>query len=551
MLSNDDSTTSDFGGLPKSLVDESFLLFLLDKWRISSGEHRGEQYSFRERPFMYDIANDTHKLIVVLKSAQCGVTELFTAKAVHRLISRKGNVLYSFPALQQLRQLVGARIRPAIEQNPWLFKMVTGALNLEQIQIGQNTLYFRGVQNRRQMITVDVSELYVDELDTAVLEATKSGFGNVLYTLKKRLGAASDPREFYFSTPSFSGMGIHAEFAGDDSNPGTDQREWVVKCRYCGTHQEITWDDNVLDKNEGKSGLTTYAPDVHRLCHKCHTDFTAEDVLKGRWVAKRPELSKLAHGYHISKLMNAAPDLNQMMLDSRNPLKEQEFRCSDLGIPFEPKGSKITDDVLELARNQVSYVMSNTSHKPTFIGVDVGRVLHAMVGEPTPDDKIKVLWAGEVTGWNDLDDLMKRMRVRFGIVDAQPGGLEQKQFCEARRGRMMAAYYPTYLETTKEIFKDRDEIIIHLNRTLIMSMVIQSFFNQKVILPLDIRGVKDFYRMMKAPVKATQEDGNGNMRTFFPPTKIADHYFHAFVYLMGAIARRPKEVVFIPHGVHY
>lgn len=533
------------------LLEESFLLFLLDKWNISSGESRGEHYSFKDRPYLFEIANDDFWFQVIRKSAQCGITELYMARALHRLMYQRGNILYTFPALQQLRQLVGARTRPAIEGNPTIYSKVTGALNLEQIQIGNNTLYFRGVQNRRQIITVDVSVLFVDELDTAVLEATKGGFGNVLYTLEKRLGASKDPRKYYFSTPSFSGMGIDAEYAGDDTNPGSDQREWVVKCRFCGKQQEVTWDDNVVDYNSGKHGLQVYVPDVHRVCSGCKEELSAEDVVNGRWVAKKPSRSDACHGYHVSKLMNAAPNLNQMWLDSLNPMKEQEFRCSDLGIPFEPKGSKLTDDVLELARNSANYVIHTSTRDPNCIGVDVGRVLHATVGHHLPDGKIKVIWAGEVPSWDELGQVMNRFNIRFGIVDAQPGGLEQKEFCLAHKGRMLAAYYPSYMETTKDVFKDKDEVIIHINRTLVMSMVLQAFFNNQVLLPMDIRSVRDYYKMMKAPVKATQEDATGNMRTYFPPTSVADHYYHSFVYLMAAIEKRPKDIIFIPRGVFY
>jgi hypothetical protein len=547
-MSEESSKSSAFTAIPQELINESFLLFLLEEWQISSGESRGDKYSFKERPYLLQVAQDDFWFQVILKSAQCGITELMVARAIHRLKSWKGNILYAFPALSQLRQLVGARVRPAIESNTNLYPLVSGALNLEQIQIGKNTLYFRGVQNRRQMITVDASELYIDELDTAVLEANKNNFGNVLYTLEKRLGAAKDPRKFYFSTPSFSGMGIHAEYAGDDTNPGSDQREWIVRCRLCGKEQPIDWEYNVIDRNQAKTGLSVYVPDVHRVCSACHEEFSAEDVMSGRFVSMKPDLSNICHGYHISKLMNANPNLNQMWMDSLNPMKEQEFRCSDLGIPFEPKGSKLTDDVLELARNSSKHVVHNSSSDYTYMGVDVGRVLHTTIGVPTPDGKIKVLWAGEVPSWSELDAVMKRYNVRFGITDAQPGGLEQKEFCQAHPGRMMAAYYPTYLEATKDVFKDRDEVIIHVNRTLVMSMVIQAFFNNQVLLPVDIRSVKDYYKMMKAPVKATQDDGKGNMRTYFPPVKMADHYFHSFVYLMSAIEKRPKDVIFIPRG---
>lgn len=542
---------SSLNQLQDDLIKESFLIFLLEKWLISSGESKGEKYSFKERPYMLGIAQDDFWFQVILKSAQCGITELMAARALHSVAYRKRNILYAFPALSQLRQLVGARIRPAVETNPELFRKVTGALNLEQIQLSGNTLYFRGVQNRRQMISVDVSELYVDELDQAVLEASTNNFGNVLYTLEKRLGASKRAKKYYFSTPSFSGMGIHAQYAGDDTNPGSDQREWLVTCRFCAKEQEITWDDNIIDRNENSSGIAEYKPDVRRVCAGCHNEFSAEDVMSGRWVQKKPHLSEICHGYHISKLMNPNPDLNQMMLDSMNPTKEQEFRCSDLGVPFEPKGSKITDEILELARNSSKHVLAQMSQEPTMMGADIGRVIHVVIGVPTPKNEIKVLWAGEVKNWEELDRTMKRFNVRFGVIDAQPGGLEQKEFAMSHPGRILAAYYPTYLEKEKDVFKDRDEVIIHVNRTLVMSMVIQAFFSNRVLLPVDIKTVKDFYKMMKSPVKATQEDTNGNMRTYFPPTRVPDHYFHAFVYLLAAIEKRPHDTIFLPKGLFW
>lgn len=537
--------------ITERLVKESFFIFLLEKWLISSGESRGDKYSFRERPHLLTIAQDTFPFQVVRKSAQCGVTELFAARAIHTVISERKNILYAFPAASQLKQLVGARIRPSVENNPYLFSKVTGALNLEQFNLNNNTVYFRGVQNRRQIITMDVSELYVDELDTAVLETSKNqAFGDILYTLEKRLNAAANPKKFYYSTPSYSGVGIDAQYTGDDTNPGSDMNEWIVKCRYCNKEQMLDWDLNIIDKNQHLSRSQDYVPNVFRVCSACKNEFSAADILGGRYVPQRPQLSSICHGYHISKLMNPSPNLNQMMLDSQNPMKEQEFRCSDLGIPFEPKGSKLTDDILELARQSSEHVSIYRTQDPTYFGTDVGKVLHTQVGVKTPDGKIKVLWAGELRSWAEHDDLIKRMNCRGGIIDAQPNGLEQKEFAAKYPYKVKLAYYPAYLETTKDICKDKDDMIIHINRTLTMSMVIQAFFNNMVLLPKDIRDIKDYYKMMKAPVKAQQEDVHGNMRTFFPPTRIIDHYYHAFVYLLVALESQPRDIIFIPRMLY-
>ena len=63
----------------EKLLDESFFIYLLEKWKISSGEHLGKKFSFVNRPYMVEYAKDMHPFKVTMKSAQCGISELNVA----------------------------------------------------------------------------------------------------------------------------------------------------------------------------------------------------------------------------------------------------------------------------------------------------------------------------------------------------------------------------------------------------------------------------------------------------------------------------------------
>ena len=137
----------------------------MEKWKISSGELSGQPFSLRDRPFLMGMIKDDFPFIVQLKSAQSAISEMAIARAIHKLIKQKGNIIYTFPAGEQLQQFVDARPRNAIIQNSYLQSKVTGSLNLKKFAINHNHLYFRGAQNRRQMISVDASSLFADEVD--------------------------------------------------------------------------------------------------------------------------------------------------------------------------------------------------------------------------------------------------------------------------------------------------------------------------------------------------------------------------------------------------
>ena len=519
----------------EELISENFLVFLLEKWKISSGEQLGEPYSFKERPYMLEIAKDNFWFQVIQKSAQCGISELEVAKAVFETVHEKRNVLYTFPASEQMQQFVDARARNAITTNEYLSNFVTGSLNLKKFSLNYHQIYFRGVQKRRQMISVDVSSLKLDEADEYE-DGTVS-------TLEKRLGAAKEPRKTIFSTPTFHGIGTSLYYFGSEAvkEKGSDQRVWTIKCESCGRwNEDLIWTENVIDLNKNDEKFSYYEPNVVVICRFCKKLLNRLSS-NAEWVAKVPSNSTHCHGYHISKLFSPVANLNQMYLDSQNPIKEQEFYNSDLGLPYEPKGSRITDEALNKCRGH--HLLVKKTMLPSFCGVDIGNKIHAISAQWDDNGKIKVVNVSELDDWLDLPYYYKDMNCKSMVIDMNPDKEQAIDF-QKKFDNVFLAYFSQHLERSPEqCSKNLDDYTVGIHRTLMMMVVSDMIYEKNIILPMDIKTVRDFYEHMKSPIKAKKEDIKGDWVTFYPKTKNPDHFYFAMLYLLISMQLRQRPAI--------
>jgi len=519
----------------ETLLREDFFIFLLERWRISSGEHQGEKFSFKDAPCLVEIARDDHPFQVTVKGAQCRMSELMMAFAIWRACHHKGNILYTLPAGEQMQQFVDARTRNAVLTNEELQKAVTGSLNLKKFSLNNNQIYFRGVQKRRQIITVDASILIADEID-AYEEGT-------LYTLTKRLGAAKNPIRRYFSTPSFHGTGISLFYYGSEAQGerGSDQRVWTIKCECCGKWNEnLIWGENTVDVNQSLNKLSNYQPDIQVICRYCKEPLNRLSA-NAEWVAQITANSNYCHGYHVSKLFFPTSNLNQIAVDIKNPLKEQEVYNSDLGLPYEPKGSRLTDEIINNARGNHLILIQNKLS--CVIGADKGNKIHAVTGIRDENDKIKIISAAELDSMDEFKLYCDDMSAKTVVIDANPDKNEGVDFQEEREG-VWLAFYMQYLETKSDkIAIHHDEQVVHIHRTLMMQIVSDVICEKELLLPIDIKRVRDFHEHLKAPIKAMKQNEKGDWITFYPRTKNPDHYYHAILYMLTALMLKQKPAV--------
>lgn len=517
------------------LVKREFYIFLFEKWLISSGEHAGEKFSIKDTPCLEEVVKDTFPFQVMLKSAQSRISEIHIAKAIHHCISKKGNILYSFPAGEQMQQFVDARPRPAIENNPWLFDFVTGSLNLKKFSLNDNSLYFRGAQKRRQMISIDVSVVFADEI--AEYEE------GVINLIQKRLGAAKEPERYYFSTPKFSGADISLFYYGDETQKerGSDQRVWCIKCAHCNKYNEdLIWEENVVDLNHGNVKFSHYQPDTIVVCRHCKKPLNR--LSAGEWIAKHPKNSDYCHGRHVSKLFFPTSNLNEMMLDSKNSVKEQEFWNSDMGLPYEVKGARLTDAVINSCRGPYTLQHKNTTTE-CFVGTDIGNKIHTVISTLDENNRIKILLAKDVNSWAELHTVHRDFNVTCHVIDMNPDKDEAIEF-QGIHDNVYLSYFKQSLENGSTLFEEEEENIIPTHRTLIMSRVLDMFHDKDFVLPMDIATVRDFHSHLTSIVKALKQDDKNNWVSWYPKMGKPDHYFFAILYNLIATQLKPKPSIF-------
>lgn len=518
------------------LAIEHFHIFLYERWLISSGEHAGEPFTIKDAPCLEEIVRDVFPYQVTLKSAQSRISEIHIAKAIHHCIAKKGNILYSFPAGEQMQQFVDARPRPAIEGNSYLFGFVTGSLNLKKFSLNHNSLYFRGAQKRRQMISIDVSVVFADEI--AEYEE------GVINIIQKRLGAASDPERYYFSTPKFTGSDIALFYYGDEvqKERGSDQRVWCIKCDSCNKYNEdLIWEENVVDLNNKDIKFSHYTPNTIVVCRYCRKPINR--LGPGIWVAKVPKNSDYCHGRHVSKLFFPTSNLNEMMIDSKNPVKEQEFWNSDMGLPYAVKGSKLTDAVIDACRG--NHQMRTSTEIECFAGTDIGSKIHTVISTYDENGRIKILLAKEVDNWGELEYVHRDFNINCHVIDMNPDKDEAIEF-QDKHPEVYIAYFKQALETSSILYEEeiQKDNVIAVHRTLIMSRCLDMFHDKDFVLPLDIAVVRDFYEHLKATTKALKQDNVGNWIAFYPKMNKPDHYFFALVYNLIATQLKPKPSIF-------
>jgi len=515
-------------------VKTKFLYWLLEHWLISSGEAKGVKYNFNNRPYLLAIAQDNDNYRITQKSSQCGMSELETARMVFHLDTQRANALYVHPSQEAMRLFVNGRIKPALEDNPYLQKKIGNIFNTEQLKFRAsdvrgrqtaNIAYFSGARERRQMITKDVSHLYIDEYD----EMDQQN----IYTLEKRLDNAADPYKSFFSTPTIPGYGINHKFLQD-----SDQKFWLVKCRHCSTEQYLQWEENILNFYDAP------VDDAVFRCKRCHNEITDEDRLNGRYVNFRT-YGFLASGYHVSKLMDIRFKANFFLVNGLDPSKQEEFYKSDLGEPFEPSGNKVTSEDLDSSCYEGQFL--GRSDTPTTCGVDVGDKLHYTISQHNAGISYKI--AMGTCNWQELHSILATYNVMRMVIDVNPERTKAKEFAKHYPFRVFLADYNSKDHLYKHQAGSFERISV--NRTEIMTMVIESVKAGTRKIPVATKHkYKEYYEHMKVPIRSLRKNKTtGEMEAYFPKTGKPDHYFHAECYDLLAGLLMSSQVTVHRRGI--
>ena len=123
---------------------------------------------------------------------------------------------------------------------------------------------------------------------------------------------------------------------------------------------------------------------------------------------------------------------------------------------------------------------------------------------------------------------MKRFSVRRCVIDALPEIHATRAFAQRHRGRVWLNYFQ---ESQRGSYRwDREEGIVHENRTETLDASRQVIRDGKVILPRHSRLVEEFADHLAADAKRPVEDEQTGARSYRYIRTGVDHFSLAFTY---------------------
>lgn len=518
----------------------------------------GRPFDLRRHPFLVDIYKCIAREQAYMKAGQVGMSELLISYALHAADQRQATALYVFPTDTHVSDFSRARLGPALEASPYLDGIVVGgsppadsplaggkakrrrgADRVTLKRVRDRFVYLRGGQvspdgQAAQLKSIDADVLILDEIDEMDARAPSIA--------EKRLGHSQIGEIRWCSTPSSAGVGIHAIW-GD-----SDRRQWMVRCHHCGGWQTLTIQDVVVEWDDLERPTRWYGQGENRAwaaCRKCGGEI--DRLGRGCWVAERPGAQLV--GWHLTKLFSPWADLLSIVrtLQSTDETKRKECFNQDLGLPYTPRGGRLTGEELDDCRRD--YAHRPVGGESTVMGVDVGKLLYGVIRGPKNEGGRAQRWAGAVGSFEEIDLLMRRYQVGRLVIDGLPETRKARELQERwPRGRVWLAYYPNQAIGSKRSEAaqwDHREGVVNIDRTRAMDATLARFYDRENTLPAHARDVADYYAHLCAPVRVEVKGPGGAPVARYEQVG-ADHLAHAEVYCavasLGQISLGSEDV---------
>lgn len=492
-------------------------------------------FDLASHPYLADIYNETARELVLYKAGQVGISEYLLSYALYSCDIRNATTLYIFPNNELVNDFSAARLGPAIEASDYLRRIVIegaaesgkkGADRITLKRIRNRFLYFRGGQVKKdgksaQLKSIDADVIVLDELDEMDPRAPSIA--------QKRLGHSKIAETRWASTPSFPGRGIHEKWGE------SDRRLWFIPCPSCGQKQDVQIGDIVTEFDQiGRPHAWHGMKDGEAFAACRHCGARLDRGASGEWVATAQ--SDIA-GYHVTKLIAPDVDLTGIVkaLETTDETKRREAYNQDLGLPYQPRGGGLSDDILDQCRRE--YLHSGVSKTVCFMGVDVGKVLNVVVraGPHEETGERAQLFAAEVS-WEELEGLWQRYRPQTTVIDALPETKMARDFQAKLSTPGKPIYLAYYNEESKEPEPYRWKVgdgTVLIDRTRAIDATFARFLVAESTLPANALDIPNYYSQMKAPIRVVEKTAAGKDIARYVES-MPDHYAHAENYCCAA-----------------
>lgn len=423
---------------------------------------KGDPIEFKNHMFLYDIYIDESPNIVCLKCAQVGMSTLEVLKNHYDAKTHKMDIIYTLPSANDVNLFVGGKVNRIIAQNACMLNDVKDKDSIEQKQIGNSMIYFKGSFIEKDAIMITADRLVNDEKDSSNQQNLKE--------FEARLQHSKYKQKHVFSHPSVTGFGVDVEWQE------SDQKEWFITCPHCGKRQFLSWD--LLDD-------TKMSIDIDReifICKYCKKELSNKNRVVGEWKARKFKVKPKYSGYHISLLM--APWVSaKEILDKFNDKDstEQFFYNKVLGLPYVGRGNKLTKE--QLMANLDPKIPYPTSDDRVVVGIDTGLKLDYVIGS-----KYGLIYGGNAKDYEELDKVMTRWPKAIAIIDGGGDLIGSRAFHERWKGRCFLCFLQGDKISDNPVWNDKEGMVT-VDRNKYLQLLVDEFIDKRI----GIKGDESFW----------------------------------------------------------
>lgn len=515
--------------IPQELEAKSIIAWM-EKNEIKN--EKGERIQFYDYPFLFDIYRDRSDKLVVVKCAQCGLSTCEVIKNHYDAKYQKLDIIYTLPTDEDVRTFVGGKVNRIIANNPCMVADVADKDSIEQKQVGQSMIYFRGTWTKKAAIMITADRLVHDEKDSSKQD--------VVEDFKARLDSPTSKKQRHtFSHPSVVGSGVDVEW--HESN----MREWFVRCHHCRHEQYLSW-----STTDPKMMSVDLENKIY-VCKACGCELSDDDRRYGRWKARKGKKDAEYSGYHISQLM--APRISakeiakkwKLVLDGKQT--EEYFYNKVLGLPYASSDSKVAEEtVLGSVTDEV-----NPMDTRVIIGVDTGIKLRFVVG-----NKYGVIGYGERDSWEpreptaedprpavtmdeSIEGLLKMFPNAIMVIDANGDIKGTRELQEKYPGRVFLCFYRMDRKSQQIIrWGEKQEAgTVVVDRNRMISLVVGEYKDGRVRLYNGTREDYYDYWLHWSHIYRTVEESNVGTPQYVWVRTDRDDWVHAHIYYRVGLDR--------------
>ena len=531
----------------------------------------GRPWSFEGHEYLEVIVADEAVEIAILKAAQLGLSTTAIGRCLHDA-GRKGlSAAHFLPDRALMQVFVQDRVDALINADETLARVCIegktegkaaaararskSADNTRLKHLGQGSLWYQGLQTKKDAKAITYDSIVLDELDELDPE--------LVPWLDDRLLHSSYKRRFALSQPSVPEFGIHAQFLSGD------QKYFLLKCskcrRWCNLQED--WPDCLALKGQSFTSTTgkrrTIIWDSNRIiCKRCGSRISIREASSHEWVAKHP--GRDISTYSVSQLYGPHCDADEV---ARRWHKAQTSRAalealtiSVVGLPHAGDRQPINDEVLANACGDwqsgppavLDHVFPAVQRKRPFrlAGIDTGDVLHAVAAEVIPGDlphelsgsalvfEARIFSGGDQ--WDDLAAWLLDRGVTFFVIDAAPYTTNAKNLLRVPglNGAMARFTSADLVVDFEEKQHPRPARVVRCDRTDAIDELADALVAKATRLP---SARLDVMTLVKKHCKALVKDISPTTGRYQYKKHVENHFGLALTYLQ--LARRVCEML--------